>query len=151
MDPNNLPDISLFRNATPVQIRFNDVDVLGHVNNTIYFAFYDTGKAYYFEAVQGKKVEWKNVDTVIANVNCAYIAPIYFGEQIEVLTTCLSVHDKSFRLLQAIRERNTGEIKSICGTVMVSFDPATRDSRSLPEEWRRMLCEVEGRDLLQKK
>ncbi len=147
MNPENLPDISLFRNVTPVQIRFNDVDVLGHVNNTVYFSFYDTGKAYYFEAVQGKKVDWKHVDTVIANVNCAYIAPIYFGEEIEVLTTCLSVHDKCFKLLQAIREKNTGQIKSICETVMVSFDPATGHSRSLPDEWRKMLNDYEGREL----
>lgn len=147
MDPKILPDISLFRCATPIQIRFNDVDVLGHVNNTVYFTFYDTGKAYYFEAVQGKKVEWKHVDTVIANVNCAYIAPIYFGEDIEVLTTCLSVHDKSFKLLQAIREKNTGEFKSICETVMVSFDPATSHSRPLPDYWRKLLNEFEGREL----
>ena len=147
MNPNNLPDISIFRNVTPVQIRFNDVDVLGHVNNTVYFSFYDTGKAYYFEAVQGKRVEWNHVDTVIANVNCAYLAPIFFGEEIEVLTTCLSIHDKSGKLLQAIREKNTGQIKSICETVMVSFDPATGQSRSLPEEWRTKLNEFEGRDL----
>lgn len=151
MDPHNLPDISIFRCATPVQIRFNDVDVLGHVNNTIYFTFYDTGKAYYFEAVQGKKMEWKNVDTVIANVDCSYIAPIFFGEQIEVLTTCLAIYDKSFRLLQAIRECNTGEIKSVCETVMVCFDPATGHSHSVPQEWRTKLCEFEGRDLLKNK
>lgn len=151
MHPDNLPDISLFRSACPVQIRFNDVDVLGHVNNTIYFSFYDTGKAYYFEAVQGKKMKWKDVDTVIANVNCAYIAPIFFGESIEVLTTCLSIHDKSFRLLQVIRECSTGEIKSVCETVMVSFDPATGQSRSLPDHWRSMLCRFEGRDLMTKK
>lgn len=147
MDPNNIPDISQFHQATPVQIRFNDVDVLGHVNNTIYFSFYDTGKAHYFEAVQGEKMEWKKVDTVIANVNCAYLAPIYFGEDIEVLTTCIAVYDKSFKLLQAIREKNTGEFKSICETVMVSFDPASGHSRPLPDHWRILLDEFEGRKL----
>ena len=147
MDPKNLPDISLFRCTTPVQIRFNDVDVLGHVNNTVYFSFYDTGKAYYFQAVHGKMVDWRHVDTVIANVNCAYLAPIYFGEDIEVLTGCTAIHEKSFRLLQVIRERTTGELKSMCETVMVSFDPATAQSRPLPDDWRRMLSEFEGRDL----
>lgn len=149
MDPKNLPDISIFRCATPVQIRFNDVDVLGHVNNTVYFSYYDTGKAYYFEAVQGKKMDWHNVDTVIANVNCAYVAPIYFENDIEVLTACLSMHEKSFRLLQMIRDRRTGEIKSVCETVMVSFDPATAQARPLPDEWRRMLTDYEGRDLME--
>ena len=31
-----------FRHHTDVQIRFNDIDILGHVNNTVYFSFYDT-------------------------------------------------------------------------------------------------------------
>jgi acyl-CoA thioester hydrolase len=147
MDPNNLPDLSLFKNCVPVQIRFNDVDVLGHVNNTVYFSFYDTGKALYFSAVRGRKMDWKHVDTVIANVNCAYLAPIYFGEEIEVLTTCISISEKSFRLLQALRERNTGEMKSVCETVMVSFDPATKAACQVPAEWRELLCSFEGRDL----
>ena len=30
-----------FRHTLPLQIRFNDVDTLGHVNNTVYFSFYD--------------------------------------------------------------------------------------------------------------
>lgn len=148
MDPKNLPDISNFKHSTPIQIRFNDVDVLGHVNNTVYFTFYDTGKAYYFEAVQGKKVEWKSVETVIANVNCAYIAPIYFGEEIEVLTKCISIHDKSFKLLQAIREKRSGQIKSVCETVMVSYDPASGQSRPLPDFWRTQLNKFEGHNLL---
>ncbi len=39
MDPKNLPDISIFRCDTPLQIRINDVDVLGHVNKTVYFSY----------------------------------------------------------------------------------------------------------------
>lgn len=38
-----------------MQIRFNDVDVLGHMNNTVYFTLYDTAKADYFAAVRGEK------------------------------------------------------------------------------------------------
>lgn len=45
MNPHNIPPLSEFRYQTDLQIRFSDVDVLGHVNNTIYLSFYDTGKA----------------------------------------------------------------------------------------------------------
>lgn len=150
MNPDNLPSLDIFHHSTPLQLRFNDVDVLGHVNNTVYFSFYDTGKANYFSAVRKKSVDWKHVDTVIANVNCAYIAPIFFGEEIEVLTTCTSISEKSFKLLQMIRETKSGAVKSVCETVMVSFDPDTQKSRPLPEEWRRMLTEFEHRDLSKK-
>ena len=100
IDLNDLPKPSDFRHSTPLQLRFNDVDVLGHVNNTVYFSFYDTGKAYYFTEVRGKRMNWQNVDTVIANVNCAYISPIVFGNEVAVCTRCEAIHEKSFRLLK---------------------------------------------------
>lgn len=147
MNPHEIPSPELFHHSTPLQLRFNDVDVLGHVNNTVYFSFYDTGKAAYFSAVRGKSIDWKHVDTVIANVNCAYIEPIYFGEDIEVLSTCTSISEKSFRVLQMIRERRTGTVKSICESVMVSFDAETKKACPLPDEWRRQFQNFEKRDL----
>ncbi len=147
MDPHNIPDLSHFRHITPLQLRFNDVDVLGHVNNMFYFGFYDTGKARYLEAVQGAPVDWQHVETVVANVNCAFISPIYFQEEVEVLTMCVEIGVKSFRLLQVIRERNTGEIKSMCETVMVCFDPQTRKACQVSREWRQRLNAFEGRPL----
>lgn len=142
-----LPSLELFHNRVPLQLRFNDVDVLGHVNNTVYFSFYDTGKAYYFTAVRGERMDWKHVDTVIANVNCAYLAPIFFTDKVEVMTTTLSISEKSFRLLQMIREVNTGEVKSVCETVMVCFDPKTGKSVAVSNEMREKLIRFEGRDL----
>ena len=32
-----------FRHTLPLQLRFNDIDLLGHVNNSVYFSFYDLG------------------------------------------------------------------------------------------------------------
>lgn len=147
MKPQVFPPLDLFHCSLPLQLRFNDVDVLGHVNNTVYFSFYDTGKAHYFTEVMGRKMDWKHVDTVIANVNCSYIAPIYYGEKIEVLTTCVSISHKSFRLLQMLRETQTGEIKSFCETVMVCYDPSTGQTTAVSDDWRKKLTEFENRDL----
>lgn len=143
----NLPSTEQFRHRSDVQIRFNDIDILGHVNNTVYFSFYDTGKAYYFNAVRRGQMNWQEVDTVIANVNCAYISPIIFGEKIEVYTRCEAIHDKSFLLRQMLVNKETHEIKSVCETVMVSYDRATKKSCSVPQDWRRQFCEYEKRDL----
>ena len=42
-----------FRHSIPVQLRFNDIDILGHLNNSVYFTLFDLGKTRYFEAVHG--------------------------------------------------------------------------------------------------
>lgn len=147
IDHNNLPLPGDFRHVCPLQLRFSDVDVLGHVNNTVYLSFYDTGKAHYFSAVRGERMDWEHVDTVIANVNCAYINPIFFGDEIAVATRCESIGEKSFHLLQMLFEQRTGQIKSVCQTVMVSYDAVEKKSTPLSEEWRKALCEFEGKDL----
>jgi len=36
-----------YRHVLPLQIRFNDVDKFGHVNNTVYFQFYDTASIHF--------------------------------------------------------------------------------------------------------
>lgn len=142
MNPHELPNPSIFRNTLPIQIRFSDVDVVGHVNNIVYFAYYDTGKAAFMAELLGRLVTWDKVDTVVANVDCAFISPILFGENIEVLTTCTGLHDKSFKLLQMLRNADSGEVKSVCETVMVSFDPHTQKSAPLSDEWREKLSSV---------
>lgn len=147
IDIHSLPSVSEFRHRIPVQLRFNDVDVLGHVNNTIYFSFYDTGKAQYFQAARQRPIDWSHVDNVIANVNCNYLSPIFYQDQIEVLTRCEAIHEKSFKLLQMLVETRSGEIKSVCETVMVAYDPKRKVSIEVPDFWRKALSEYEGKDL----
>lgn len=139
MNPNTLPPLSEFEHSVDLQIRFNDIDILGHLNNTVYFSFFDTGKAYFFEHIMDGKMDWQKVESVIANVDCAYIAPIYFGEEIEVWTRCKDVFDKSFVLQQVIVEKKSGEIRAAAETVMVSYDPAARRSMPVPDKWRDAL------------
>lgn len=139
MNIETLPDLSEFHHIVPLQIRFNDIDILGHLNNTVYFGFFDTGKAYYFEKIMGGRIDWKKVETVIANVDCAYVSPIYFGEKIDVRTRCTGIHEKSFLIQQVIVESGTGQLKAAAETVMVSFNPQTQTSMPMPEHLRDAL------------
>lgn len=142
MNPHEQPSPEIFANRLPIQLRFSDVDVVGHVNNIVYLQYYDTGKAAFMTELLGRSISWQEVDTVVANVDCAFIAPILWGENIEVLTTCVGIHDKSFRLLQMLRNSDSGEVKSLCETVMVSFDPHTQKSAPLRDEWREKLTAI---------
>lgn len=146
MNIEKLPPLSEFKHILPLQIRFNDIDILGHLNNTVYFGFFDTGKAYFFEDILEGRMDWKKVDTVIANVDCAYVKPIYFGEKIEVRTRCAGIHEKSFRIQQVIVETEKQELKAAAETVMVSFDAKTQTSMPMPEHIRKALLKSIEKD-----
>lgn len=134
-----------FSHVTPVQLRFNDVDILGHVNNIVYFALYDLAKARYMETIMKGKVNWRKVESVIANVNCSYIKQVKFGEEVEVKTRCIHLGERSFTLRQCLVEVPTQEIRSICDTVMVCFNPETGASAPMRPEFRAAIEEFESK------
>ena len=139
-----------FQHCYPLQLRFNDIDALGHVNNSVYFTFYDLGKSRYFETVKNQSIDWRKADVVIANVIADFLSPIYSYEQVAVETCCVEIGNRSFKLLQRIINTTTGEIKGICRTIMVGFDVATGVSAPISDEWKNAIRQFEGSDLAKK-
>lgn len=138
--PLTLPPVEAFQYETEVQLRFNDIDILGHLNNTVYLSLYDLAKARYTEAMKGGSIitDWRQVNTVIANVDCAYIKQIRFQDDVYIVTRCIDLREKSFTLEQAFVSRE-GEFHSLCRTVMVGFDPATGRAIPIDEPYARAL------------
>lgn len=122
-----------------LQLRFNDIDILGHLNNTVYFSLYDLGKARYMEEAGLRERGPKAPTSVIADVHCTYFVPIHYGDDIYVTTRCTEVGDKHFVLEQQLVDE-AGEVRSQCRTVMVYIDPSTGHSAPLPSDFREKIA-----------
>ena len=109
-----------FHHTYPVQLRFSDVDQLGHVNNSVYFSLYDLAKTAYLSAVLGEGMNYRHSSLVIANINANFFVPVFFTDQIAVETATIHLGHKSFTLLQRAVCAVTGEVKCECRTVMVA-------------------------------
>ena len=132
-----------FKHITPIQLRFNDFDALGHVNNSVYFSFYDLGKTSYFADVLSKTEVGKEVGVVIGHIEVSFLLPVYPGENVAVQTAVVEIGNKSFKLLQHLVDLDTNEIKCICNTVMVCFDAKTKTTRQISDEWRKAMADFE--------
>ncbi len=65
----NLEHFKFFR---PLEIRWNDLDPIGHVNNVYYFDYFQTGRSYYM-LTASDKWDWHKNMFVIAHIECDYI------------------------------------------------------------------------------
>lgn len=145
MTMSNIPEPTFaFHHHQPVQLRFLDIDRFGHVNNSIYFQLMDLAKMNYFTALGGR-LDGKSDSIVVANVNCSFYSPAYITENIEVLTGVESIGEKSLCLEQRVVNADNGNVKCVCHTVMVGFDPSTAQATPISDEWRRKISEFEGR------
>lgn len=135
-----------FRHERDLQLRFNDIDIFGHVNNAVYIQFMDYGKLHYFEQVMGRPMEQIGFAMVVANINCSFHAPATMRDELRVLTQCVHVGDKSLTLEQRIAGAD-GSVMCTARTVMVGYDPHTLAPVSVPDDARRRLSQYEGIDL----
>ena len=139
-----------FNHTLPIQLRFNDVDKFGHVNNTVYFSFYDLGKTEYFASVC-PDVDWEKDGIVVVHIEANFHAQIYGSDHIAAQTAVTEIGTKSFHLAQRGIDTETQEVKCVCTSVMVAFDLAKHESKPLEEKWIEAICKYEGKDLKKKK
>ena len=135
-----------FRHSIPIQIRFNDIDAIGHINNNIYFSYFDLGKTYYFEDLRASFVSWTEGIIVVARIETDFLSPIYYKESIVVDTKISKIGTKSATLLQQIRSIRTQEIKCRCKSIIVAYDAKLQSSMDIPDIWRDAISAYEGKD-----
>lgn len=136
-----------YRHRIPIQLRFNDVDAFGHVNNAVMFSLYDMAKTEYFRAVFGDRRR-EDLSVVVVNVNADFIHPVYYGDRIEIATAAVRLGNKSVTLSQEAVNLTSGSVVSRCRTVMVAFSASAKDSVPIPSDIRRRFIDYENNILL---
>ena len=132
-----------FRHVMPIQIRFNDVDKFGHVNNTIHFQFYDTAKTDYVSMVC-KGFDWGREAIVVAKIEAEFLAQIKGNDHIATRTRVTKIGNKSFHMEQDIIDTDTQEVKCRCLTVLVLYDLVNHQSIPIPDVWRQAIRQYDG-------
>lgn len=132
------------KHTYPVQLRFSDVDQLGHVNNSVYFSLYDLGKTAYMRDVLGECVDYRRTSMVVANLNANFFAPVFFTDRLAIETSTVHLGNKSFVLWQRAVCEDSGEVKCECCTVMVAFDVETQQAIPIPQAWKEAIARFEG-------
>ncbi len=126
--------------VTPVQIRFADIDKLGHVNNAVYLSYIELARMHYFEEVAGG-IDWDRLGVIVARVEIDYLDPVVLGDTLRVTTACSRIGTKSFdlsySLLRKAGDEETEAARAL--TVMVCYDYGARKSVPLPDGWRAWL------------
>ncbi len=123
---------------TDIQIRFADIDILGHVNNVNLQHYFDLGKtAFYRDVLDVDPMPGGGAAfPITAATETSYLAQTRHTERIYVETTMPGVGNKSMTLRQRIISRDTGEVKAESRSVMVAFDFGEQVPVAVPEQWR---------------
>ena len=129
-----------FKQKTPVQIRFKDIDMMGHVNNANYITYFELARLTYFEALkdEGVRIDWVNAGVILAKIEMEYKQPILLEDKAFVYTWVSRIGSKSFDMVCSIVKVVNGvEVEAAKGlAVIVCFNYKTNETIAIPELWK---------------
>lgn len=121
-----------------LQIRFNDIDQMGHVNNAVIMEFFDLGKDRFFRA-RGLPPEEGDFTVMVVHYEVDFRSQIRKSDAIAVETKVERIGNKSLTVLQRIVEQGTGRLCAECRTVMAGYRRSTAASDVIPDDVRARL------------
>ena len=123
-----------------LDVRFRDIDSMGHVNNAVYATYLEQARVGYFESVLSLPLD--AVETVLARVEIDFRRPVELGEPV---TVTLSVPELGTSSIAMDYEVTVGdEVAATASSVQVVYDVEAGRARPIPDGWRERIAAFEG-------
>lgn len=129
----------------PVQVRFRDIDALGHVNNAVVFTYYEEGRKQFFME-HFSTLDATDFNFILAHIRCDYHRPIRMHDQPLLQIAVGAIGSKSFTFKYRLVDHNDHEMVWTTGeSVQVCYDYHKNQSVGLPAEMRSLLARYQSR------
>jgi acyl-CoA thioester hydrolase len=123
-------------------IRWGDMDAMGHVNNTVYFRYFEQARIDWFAQIDTPADPARQFGPVIINAHCAFLKQLRYPGDIEVRTYVGAVGRSSYETIQEIRRVDQPDVLAASGGAKVVWiDYAAEKSVALPEPLRALLTQ----------
>ncbi len=117
-------------------IRWGDMDAMGHVNNTVYFRYFETARIAWFDQIACAP-DPGGEGPVIINADCSFLKQLKYPGEIEVTTLVGPPGRSSFQMRHEIRlvgaDGAPGEVHAEGGAKVVWVNFPAEKSVQLPD------------------
>jgi acyl-CoA thioester hydrolase len=144
MPQNTVPKPEMFACCVPLEVRWRDVDAMGHVNNAVFLTYFEVGRVGYFRKLLGKPGMLGNdFPFIIARASCDFLAPAKFGETLDIRVRISRIGGRSFEFEYLVTAQSDGRAVATGLTVQACYDYATGRTIEVPAAFREAVLRYE--------
>lgn len=128
---------------TPVA--WGEMDSLLHVNNTVYFRYFESARMTYFERIGfWEHMGRTGVGPILASTSCRFKLPLTYPDAVLIGAAVPEVGDDRFTMKYAVASRRHGRVAAEGEGLIVAYDYQQLKKAPLPDEIRERIRELEG-------
>ncbi len=128
--------------VVPHQVILRDLDAFGHVNNAVYFTYFEIGRTSLWFDLMGGTGPF-DITFIVARAECDFRQQLGM-EPIEIRVRIGGMRTTSLDFLCEIRRADGREIAAIGKVVVVLFDWKKQSKVPISEDLRRKVARLQG-------
>jgi acyl-CoA thioester hydrolase len=129
-----------FKSKTPIQLRFRDLDALGHVNSAVYFSYFELCRVDYFtNRMPDKAGLLGDTSIVVAKIAMEYKQQVVLSDIVFGSVWVSRLGTKSFDMIFSLTKQDDkgNEVEVAQGsTTLVCVDSKSMKSVVVPDVWK---------------
>ena len=128
--------------ALPVQ--WGEMDAFGHVNNIVYFRWFESARMSYFERLGWPELQVETgVGPILHSTQARFRAPVVWPDTVVVATRVSEAASDRFTMLYEVRSTAMGTVAAEGSGLVVAFDYRRLAMTTLPELIRQRIDGLE--------
>lgn len=128
---------------TPVA--WGEMDAFQHVNNVMYFRYFESARIAYFDRVGvNEHKEKTGVGPILASTQCRFKAPLTYPDTISVGTLVSEIAEDQFTMRYFVKSHNSGRVAAEGEGLIVYYDYNAGKRHTIPAEIRERILTLDN-------
>ena len=127
-----------------ISIAWGEMDALQHVNNIVYFRYFESARFAYFQRLGMKEWLDRGLGPILASTTCNFRAPLTFPDTIAVSARTTAIREHAFVMQYGIWSPKLARVAAEGEGVLVTYDYRAGKKIPVPDELRHRIIELEA-------
>ncbi|MBI1837112.1 MAG: acyl-CoA thioesterase [Flavobacteriia bacterium] len=120
-----------------IQVRFADLDLMAHVNNSVYFTYFELARVQYFQQLLGEKWDWRKYGMLLKKNEITYHKSVLLYDEPEIYIYTSYIGTKSFVFDYELMVNN--ELYTTGSSLMICYDAINNQTIEIPLKLKEAL------------
>jgi len=127
-----------------IPVVWGEMDAFQHVNNIVYFRYFESARISYFEKLDYMKfLEENGVGPILASTQCNFKIPLTYPDRVTVGAKVETIEDERFTMKYIVVSHNHKKIAALGEGMIVSFNYRENKKTKIPDEIRNRIMNIE--------
>jgi acyl-CoA thioester hydrolase len=136
--------ISYYPVIIEISIAWGEMDAFQHLNNIVYFRYFESARILYFEKIGFFEfMDKTGIGPILASTQCRFKIPLTYPDHVSVGAKVETLEKDRFVMKYAVISHKAKKIAALGEGVLVTFDYKKNAKALVPDELKQRIIDLE--------